>query len=218
MRSHILCRALALCTLLLPLVCSGCAEHELSPVSALSLDWEDERYRLTAELVRQDSMDESISPSYLCAAGPTLQSVLYGLENLLPGELFVSHAQVLLVSEAVARKDLAELTDYLCTQGDLRLTLRLAVVREGAADALMQNGDEVFALAELLDRAAEDGTLPDFPLARVVQTLHTDGTALLPALTLDEYGQTAPAGVAVFARAQLSHFIDGTETGGTTDV
>ena len=44
-----------------------------------------------------------------------------------------------------------------------------------------------------------------------------DGTAILPALRLDEFDQTAPAGTAVFANERLSCFLDGGEIGGGTD-
>ena len=44
--------------LLLSLLLCGCA-REVSPVSALALDREDDVYRLTAEVVRQDSLDDA---------------------------------------------------------------------------------------------------------------------------------------------------------------
>ncbi|MGI6180530.1 MAG: hypothetical protein ACOYIE_00460 [Agathobaculum sp.] len=202
--------------LLLPfilLLLCGCSQ-EVSPVSALALDRTEDGYRLTAELVRQDSLDEPAAPSYLSAAGRDLPALLRGIENLLPGELYLSHAQVLLLSEEVAQDSILALADYLCQHNDVRLSLRVAVVREGAADELMKASGEVFALSELLDRSASAGTLPDMPLYRTAEALHADGTAILPALRVDAFGQTAPAGTAVFARERLSCFLDGSEIGG----
>ncbi|MCI7125391.1 MAG: hypothetical protein MR935_04185 [Agathobaculum sp.] len=198
--------------LLLALLC-GCA-REVSPVSALALDRTESGYRMTAEVVRQDSMDDPAAPAYLSATGRDLPELIRGIENLLPGELYLSHAQVLLISEEVAQDSILALADYLCRDPDVRLSLRVAVVRDGAADALMRADDEVFALSEMLDRAADAGTLPDMPLYRAAEVLHADGTAILPALRLDEFGQTAPAGTAVFANARLSCFLDGGEIGG----
>ena len=68
--------------------------------------------------------------------------------------------------------------------------------------------------AALLERAAREGTLPDMPLYRAAEVLHASGTAILPALHLDEFGQTAPDGTAVFANSQLSCFLDGSGIGG----
>lgn len=72
----------------------------------------------------------------------------------------------------------------------------------------------VYALSELLDRSAQDGVLPDMPLYRVTDVLHADGTAILPALRVDAFGQTAPAGTAVFKNERLNCFLDGEIGGG----
>ena len=202
--------------LLLPVILLalyGCS-REVSPVSALALDKTAGGYRLTAEIVRQDSLDEAASPAYLTVSGSDMPDLLQRLGNLLPGELYLSHAQVLLLGENAAEESILPLADYLCTDNDVRLSLRVAVVRGSAAADLMRNDDEVYALSELLERAAREGTLPDMPLYRAAEVLHASGTAILPALHLDEFGQTAPAGTAVFANSQLSCFLDGSGIGG----
>lgn len=205
----------------LALVCvelSGCSQ-EISPVSALALDKTDSGCRLTAEIVRQDTLDETASPSYLSVTGEDFSALLNALSNLLPGELYLSHAQVLLISEQAARESILPLADYLCTANDIRLSMRIAVVRDGEADALMKADDEIFKLSELLDRGADNGTLPDMPLCRAVDVLHADGTAILPALRQDEFSQATPAGTAVFSGERLSRFLDGenSENGGDGD-
>ncbi len=202
--------------LLLPMLLMGCA-RELSPVSALALDRLDGGCRLTAEVIRQDSPDDAASPAYLSATGKDLPALLQNLDAVLPGELHLSHAQVLLLSEDVAQDSILPLADYLCRDDDVRLSLRVAVVRDGEAAALLQADDQVFALAEMLNRAAEAGTLPDMPLYRVTEVLHANGTAILPAVRVDEFGQSAPAGTAVFAEERLSCFLDRSEAGGAAD-
>lgn len=201
--------------LLLLLLC-GCS-REVSPVSALALDRIDAGYRLTAEVVRQDSLDDAAAPAYLSVTGHDLPELVRNLRNILPGELYLSHAQVLLISEDVASESILPLADYLCEDNNVRLSLRVAVVRGGAADVLLENDDEVYALSEMLDQAARSGTLPDMPLYRATEVLHANGTAILPALYLDEFGQTAPAGTAVFSEERLSCFLDGSEIGGGAD-
>ncbi len=201
---------------MLLLLC-GCT-REVSPVSALALDKEDTGgCRLTAEIVRQDTPEDSASPAYLCVAGEDMPSLVEALGNLLPDELYLSHAQVLLISEEVAQSTILPLADYLCQNQDVRLSLRVAVVRGGSADDMLKSDEEVFALGELLDHAADTGTLPDMPLYRAAEALHANGTAILPALSMDEFGQAAPAGTAVFAEERLSCFLDGSEIGGNKD-
>ena len=191
----------------------GCA-REVSPVSALALDKTQDGYRLTAEIVRQDSVEDAAAPAYLAVSGADMPALLQRLGDLLPGELYLSHAQVLLLSESAAEESILPLADYLCTDNGVRLSLRVAVVRGGTAAGLLKNDDEVYALSELLERAAREGTLPDMPLYRAAEVLHASGTAILPALTLDEFGQTAPAGTAVFTNSRLSCFLDGSGSEG----
>ena len=89
--------------LLLPLaLLCGCA-REPSPVSALALDRAGNGCRLTAELVRQDTPEDAAVPSCLAAQGDSFTDALHALEGLLPGELYLSHAQVLLLSEQAPR-------------------------------------------------------------------------------------------------------------------
>ena len=126
----------------------------------------------------------------------------------------MSHAQVLLLSEDAVSESILPLADYLCRENDVRLSLRAAVVRDGSAAELLENDNEVYALSELLDRSAQDGVLPDMPLYRVTDVLHADGTAILPALRVDAFGQTAPAGTAVFKNERLNCFLDGEIGGG----
>ena len=141
--------------LLLPLaLLCGCA-REPSPVSALALDRAGNGCRLTAELVRQDTPEDAAVPSCLAAQGDSFTDALHALEELLPGELYLSHAQVLLLSEQAAEDDLTPLAEYLCRDNDIRLNLRCAVVRGGAASDLLENDEEIYALSDLLDRAAE---------------------------------------------------------------
>ena len=189
---------------LLLLLC-GCA-REVSPVSALALDCKNGVYCLTAEVVRQDSPDDTAAPAYLSATGTDVTDALRNLRSILPGDLYLSHAQVLLLSEDAVSESILPLADYLCRENDVRLSLRAAVVRE--------NDNEVYALSELLDRSAQDGILPDMPLYRVTDVLHADGTAILPALRVDAFGQTAPAGTAVFKNERLNCFLDGEIGGG----
>lgn len=191
----------------------GCA-REVSPVSALALDKTQDGYRLTAEIVRQDSVEDAAAPAYLAVSGADMPALLQRLGDLLPGELYLSHAQVLLLGESAAEESILPLADYLCTDNGVRLSLRVAVVRGGTAAGLLKNDDEVYALSELLERAAREGTLPDMPLYRAAEVLHASGTAILPALTLDEFGQTAPAGTAVFTNSRLSCFLDGSGSEG----
>lgn len=96
---------------LLLLLC-GCA-REVSPVSALALDCKNGVYCLTAEVVRQDSPDDTAAPAYLSATGTDVTDALRNLRSILPGDLYLSHAQVLLLSEDAVSESILPLADYI---------------------------------------------------------------------------------------------------------
>ena len=189
---------------LLLLLC-GCA-REVSPVSALALDCKNGVYCLTAEVVRQDSPDDTAAPAYLSATGTDVTDALRNLRSILPGDLYLSHAQVLLLSEdAVSRAFFRWRTIFavktMCGSACGQPSCGMAL-----PPSCWRTTTRWYALSELLDRSAQDGILPDMPLYRVTDVLHADGTAILPALRVDAFGQTAPAGTAVFKNERLNCF------------
>lgn len=197
---------------LLLLLC-GCA-REVSPVSALALDCKNGEYCLTAEVVRQDLPDDTAAPAYLVrhrnrCDGRTAQPAQYPAGR-----------PVFEPCTGAAFKRGCGFREH-SSAGGLSLPRKrcaaqpaAAVVRDGSAAELLENDNEVYALSELLDRSAQDGVLPDMPLYRVTDVLHADGTAILPALRVDAFGQTAPAGTAVFKNERLNCFLDGEIGGG----
>ncbi len=109
------------------------------------------------------------------------------------------------------------LADYLCRDNDVRLSLRCSRrARTARPSELLENDEEVYALSELLDRAAR-GPARSAGYAAVPRhrgARDADGTAILPSLSLDRFGQTAPSGTAVFTKGKLSCFLDGGVIGG----
>ena len=163
---------------LLLLLC-GCA-REVSPVSALALDCKNGMYCLTAEVVRQDSPDDTAAPAYLSATGTDVTDALRNLRSILPGDLYLSHAQVLLLSEDAVSESILPLADYLCRENDVRLSLRAAVVRDGSAAELLENDNEVYALSEPLRagrRSAGYAAVPRHRCAARRRHGHSSGLA-----------------------------------------
>lgn len=69
---------------------------------------------------------------YLSATGTDVTDALLQPRSILPGDLYLSHAQVLLLSEDAVSESILPLADYLCRENDVRLSLRAAVVRDGS--------------------------------------------------------------------------------------
>lgn len=169
---------------------------------------------LTAEAVRQDSLEGNAASLYLTTSGDDPAALFTGAEQLLAGQLYLSHARTFVIDEAVAREGIAPLVQALLAQDDVRLTLRLAVARDVTADEIVRAQAVVEeipgeALGALLDAHAVQGGLPDLPLCRVSDRILSGADFSLPALTLTEDGRVIPAGQADFRLGRMTGFSGG---------
>lgn len=169
---------------------------------------------LTAEAVRQNSLEGDAASLYLTASGQTPAQLFTGAEQVLAGQLYLSHARTFVIDETVARSGIAPLVRALLAQDDVRLTLRLAVARDVTADQIIRAQAVVEeipgeALGSLLDAHAVQGGLPDLPLCRVSDRILSGADFSLPALTLTEDGRVIPAGQADFRLGRMTGFSGG---------
>ena len=65
------------------LLLGGCSAENPLPVSAAALSRTESGYQLTAELIRQDSLDGDATPVYLSAEGTDLPALFAQAERLL---------------------------------------------------------------------------------------------------------------------------------------
>lgn len=197
--------------LLLALLLSGCDADannrvdinqdagQILPVSALSIDRCAGGFQMTVESIRQDSLDGDVSPGYFTVQAADFPALFDRADELLASRLYLSHAQVILVSQSVPQNDLPALVDSLLARPDARLTLRIAVAQGATPDELLRaealtEGIPGMALAALLDKRASDGSLADSPLFRILDCLCSGQALSLPVLTPNLDGHTAPGG------------------------
>lgn len=174
---------------------------------------------LTAEAVRQDSLEGNAASVYLTASGNSTEQLLSEIEQILAGQLYLSHARTIVVDETLAANGLAPLIQPLLARNDVRLTLRIAVARDVPADAIVKAqavAEEIpgAALGALLDAHAKRGGLPDLPLCRIADRMLSRQDFSLPALTLTPDGRVIPAGSAHFHLGRLVRFSGGNHYAG----
>ena len=127
--------------LLLPLClltgCAGRGAGDLLPILSAGISSSsDDALTLTAEAVRQDSLEGNAASVYLTTSGDTPEHLFSGAEQLLAGQLYLSHARTFVIDESVAREGIEPLVQALLARSDVRLTLRIAVARDVTADKL----------------------------------------------------------------------------------
>ena len=190
----------------------GCSAESPLPVSAAAVSRTAEGYAMTAELIRQDSLDGDATPVYLTAEGENLPALFEDANHKLGGHFYFSHAETVLVDISLAKDGIGDLAAYLVERPDARLTLRLVVARGAPAEELLQLdalGENIpgVALYELLEGLTQRGDLPDLPLYKVQNALRQRETILLPCLyrTGDEHA--AAGGFAVIENGALAGFV-----------
>lgn len=194
------------------LLLGGCSAENPLPVSAAALSRTESGYQLTAELIRQDSLDGDATPVYLSAEGTDLPALFAQAERLLGGHFYFSHAETVILDEPLAEEGLAELAAFLTERPDARLTLRLAVARDAPAGDLLQLealGEAIpgVALYELLEGLCARGDIPDAPLYKVQNALAQGAPLRLPYLYETEDGHAAAGGAAIFENGALAGFL-----------
>ncbi len=193
----------------------GHGAGDLLPILSASISQtSDDRLTLTAEAVRQDSLEGNAASVYLTASGDSTEQLLSEIEQMLAGQLYLSHARTIVIDEAVAKNGFSSLVQTLLERSDVRLTLRIAVARDVPADAIVKAqavAEEIpgAALGALMDAHAKHGGLPDLPLCRTADSLLSRQDFCLPALTLTADGRVIPAGRAQFHQGQFIRFAGG---------
>lgn len=196
---------------LLPL--SGCSAESPLPVSAAAISHTSEGYTMTAELIRQDSLDGNATPVYLTAEGESLPALFENANQKLGGHFYFSHAETVLIDISLAKDEgITELVDYLTARQDARLTLRLVVARGATADEILRlealsESIPGVALYEMLEGLAQQESLPDLPLYKVKNALQQDEPLMLPCLYRTEDKHAAAGGFAVIENGKLSGFL-----------
>ena len=135
---------------LLPLVlfvmlfCNGCWDkkefNQLAIAQTIAVDYEEEQYRLTVQLVMPAASDEEISGDSMWLISGEGDSVAEALEQIsrsAPRELYLAHLDIVLLGEGLLRHDISQGLEYFIKEDVLRRRTNLLAV-EGAAGELLQ--------------------------------------------------------------------------------
>ena len=135
---------------LLPLVlfvmlfCNGCWDkkefNQLAIAQTIAMDYEEEQYKLTVQLVMPAASDEEISGDSMWLISGEGDSVAEALEQIsrsAPRELYLAHLDIVLLGEGLLRHDISQGLEYFIKEDVLRRRTNLLAV-EGAAGELLQ--------------------------------------------------------------------------------
>ncbi len=187
----LLCMALLCC-------CTGCRDreenHDLTVVAGMAVDGKNGDYRLVTETLTAGGEQEGGKRLLTKSSGMTLNGALLETANLTAQQLYYTHAQTLVVSRDLAEESLEPLLQALERQNSFRLSLRLVVAQDAAADLLSlkepQNNAASFQLRSMTDTSWHNATSPDTPLYRFLADAGEAGVqGILPLAGLRKEGE-----------------------------
>lgn len=199
-----------LLSLALLCICAGCRDreenHDLTVVAGMAVDGSNGDYRLVTETLTAGGEQEGGKRLLTQSSGVTLNGALLETANLTAQQLYYTHAQTLVVSRNLAEEGLRSLLQALERQNSFRLSLRLVVAQDSAAELITlkdpQNNAASFQLRSMADTSWHNATSPDTPLYRFLADMGEVGVqGILPLAGLRTEGEAQNAeilGTALF--------------------
>jgi len=127
------------------------------------------------------------------ATGRTINSCLYTLQHLSDKNVFLSHAQYYIISEAAASSNLFDILDFLARDNYSRLSTAVFICRDSTAANLIAKCSNSFIADRLEKLTQERNILFSAISASMYDTLaqlDRTGIAVIPVLAADSYSDT----------------------------
>lgn len=212
------------------LIISGCWNYrelnELSLISGIAIDWNEEtkEYQLTAEIVefKMTQGERMTATSRIVeASGVTMFDADRNMIKVNSWRLYWGHTKTVIISQAVARRGIAPVIDWLYRDQEPRLELLLLISKEKTAGEIFKCQDTSsqmlnFDIYNMLMSQKSLGAAPRVELYKFVDELSTDGLSpVLPTIhTIVSDGKLSPevSGSAIFKNGKLIGFLDDSDT------
>jgi spore germination protein KC len=179
------------------------------------------KLRSTIEVSTVMAEGESAKPEYLEVEGDTFYDTFRNTIKIADKPLYWSHAEVVIVSQDIARKEMSDLVDMLLRLPQMRVNLAMLVSKEGTAGEVLeaQNPAKSLNSLDILGSLKAERQLEKSPYIQLYQFADAmadeSQSAVLPAVGLgDSNGQRIVeiSGSAVFNGPWLQGFLDEFDT------
>lgn len=206
---------------------SGCWNYhevdELSVVAGVAIDTgRTHRYKLTAEIIQiSGGKDTKQTPLLISMEGDTVFDAARNMISLSGKKLYWSHAKVIILSSAIAKKGIIKILDWYFRDSETRSDINVLISKEDTAQKILE-GDKTteeirsFELYKSLGNNKNLSKSPDIRLDKLISSIQSDGkAAIAPAVWIKKTDHSLSPyidGTAIFKGDKLVGFINGEDT------
>lgn len=214
-------KRLLLLFILTAVFCNGCWDkkefNQLALAQNIAIDYLDNQYQVTLQLIMSDASEESISGENMWVVAGQGDSVGEALEQIAlcaPRELYLGHLDIVLLGEGVLKHDMGQGMEYLLKQNVLRRRTKLLAVEGVAGDILQAEPKladvDIFYLSNLLkdqSRLTKDRSaiVNDYYLAVCNDV---QGAFIIPRVEVQDEKTLRIHGSALIQDKKLSRWVD----------
>lgn len=123
-------------------ILTGCYDYrelnDLAIVSAISIDYKDDNFLLTAQVVnpkKQQDTSSANEPEFIIyeGYGKTIQEAFRDILNTSPHRMYTSHMQILIISEEIAKTKLPTILDFFSRDAETRSEYNILIAKNNTA-------------------------------------------------------------------------------------
>lgn len=171
---------------------SGCSSYtelnKLGIVSLLGIDYQNEEYHLYINVVEGEQDDGSLQKQYITydATGKSIDEALHFLYLKSDKKIYLSHMDVLVLSEEVINHNLQEVINYLLNHSEIRNNFEI-VELSSPMDLLFQEKIDSKEISDLVQMNQEYmGTSSSITFEHFLEDILIDANSSLPVISFDK--------------------------------
>lgn len=133
---------------LLVLILTGCSNYkeldDISIVSAIAVDCENNQYEMSVQIVntqKPDQKQDQTSSDFFVysSTGDNVQEAIRNTMKISPRKIYISHNQVLIISDKCAEKGIKSIIDYFARDTESRNDYQVLISKDIKAKDIIDN-------------------------------------------------------------------------------
>jgi spore germination protein KC len=205
---------------------SGCSNYkeieELAIVAGTAIDKEDDKYLVSAEIVKVTGGTEAkVIPTIVTGKGDTLFDAIRNIIKVSGKPLYWAHSEILIISQEIAREEIVKAIDLFTRDPETRMSTYLLISKKKTAKEILEHKSIVTDIrsTEIERMLRSQKLLSKAPVVSVYQFVDSlaDNTRspVLPVVSITDTAKkesTELFGTAVFKRDKLVGFLNGEDS------